>query len=159
MSSLGQNELRTQIYIHITNHILWFMMLIFMMLSIFLSHTLPTLYCSGKFHNNVISALVLTQCLRFRYIKCQLPLTEKVAWPVSDWVRMLITIRYPPSGSLLKICNQTGQLIHCGRDKMATISQTTISNQFSWMKIHEFLLSSLKIFPHGPIKIFQHWFR
>ena len=159
MSSLGQNELRIQIYIHITNHILWFMMLIFMMLSISLSHTLPTLYCSGKFHNNVITALVLTQCLRFRYTKCQVPLTEKVARLVSDLVRMMITIRHPPSGSLLKICNQTGHLIYCGGDNLDTISQTTVSNPFSWMKMYEFLLKVHWFWLMVQLKIFQHRFR
>ena len=32
------------------------------------------------------------------------------------------------------------QLTHWGQDKMATISQTTFSNAFSWIKMHEFCL-------------------
>ena len=31
-------------------------------------------------------------------------------------------------------------LTHCGRDKMAAVSQTTLSKAFSWMKILEFRL-------------------
>ena len=32
------------------------------------------------------------------------------------------------------------ELTHWGRDKMATISQTTVSNAFSWMKMYQFRL-------------------
>ena len=38
-------------------------------------------------------------------------------------------------------------LTHWGRDKMAAVSQTTLSNAFSWMKMLEFRLR----FPKGPI--------
>ena len=43
---------------------------------------------------------------------------------------------------------------HSGLDKIATISQTTISNAFSWMKMYEFRLRfrrSLKLVPKVPI--------
>ena len=39
--------------------------------------------------------------------------------------------------------------LHWGRDKMATIFQTTFSNTFSWMKI--LIQISLKYVPMGPI--------
>ena len=45
-------------------------------------------------------------------------------------------------------------LTNWGRDKIATISQTTFSNAFSWMKIFVFQFSiriSLKFVPKGPI--------
>ena len=43
-------------------------------------------------------------------------------------------------------------LIHLGRDKMAAISQTTISKAFSWMKNIWILIKiSLKFVPGGPI--------
>ena len=43
-------------------------------------------------------------------------------------------------------------LTHWGRDKMAVISQTILSNAFSWMKILEFRLKiSLKFVPESPI--------
>ena len=40
-------------------------------------------------------------------------------------------------------------LTHWGRDKMAAVSQTTLSIAFSWMKMFEF--KSLKFVPEGPI--------
>ena len=43
------------------------------------------------------------------------------------------------------------QLTHWGQDKMDAISQTTLSNAFSWMKIFEFGLNFLKFVPEGPI--------
>ena len=51
-------------------------------------------------------------------------------------------------------------LTHWGRDKMAAISQTTLSNPFSWMKIFEFRITfhwSLLLW--FQLTIFQHWFR
>ena len=42
-------------------------------------------------------------------------------------------------------------LTHWGRDKMAALSQTTRSNAFSWMKMLEFRLFSLKFVHKGSI--------
>ena len=42
------------------------------------------------------------------------------------------------------------ELTHWGRDKMAAVSQTTLSNAFSWMKMLEFRLR-FKFVPKGPI--------
>ena len=51
-------------------------------------------------------------------------------------------------------------LTHWGRDKMATISQTTFSNAFSWMKMYEFRLKFHWSLSLGvKVTIFQHWFR
>ena len=51
-------------------------------------------------------------------------------------------------------------LIHWCRDNMATISQTTLSNAFSWMKILEFWLKfHWSLFIWVQLTIFQHWFR
>ena len=42
-------------------------------------------------------------------------------------------------------------LTHWGRDKMDAISQTTFSNEFSWMKLYEYRLNiPLKFVPQGP---------
>ena len=46
--------------------------------------------------------------------------------------------------------NRMNPLTHCGRHKMAAISQTTDSNAFSWTKMYE-LQISLKFVPSGPI--------
>ena len=51
-------------------------------------------------------------------------------------------------------------LTHWGRDKMATVSQTTLSNAFSWMKMLEFRLRfHWSLFLRVQLTIFQHWFR
>ena len=52
------------------------------------------------------------------------------------------------------------QLTHWGRDKMAVIWQTMLSNAFSWMKMLEFQLKfHWSLFLHVQLTIFQHWFR
>ena len=51
-------------------------------------------------------------------------------------------------------------LTHWGRDKMAAILQTTFSNAFSWMKMHEFHLRfHWSLFLRLELTIFQHWFK
>ena len=51
-------------------------------------------------------------------------------------------------------------LTHWGRDKMAAISQTTLSNVFSWMKMLEFRLKvHWSLFIRIQLTIFQYWFR
>ena len=51
-------------------------------------------------------------------------------------------------------------LTHWGRDKMASISQTTLSNAFSWMKMLEFRFKfHSSLFLRVQFTIFQHWFR
>ena len=51
-------------------------------------------------------------------------------------------------------------LTHWGRDKMDAISQTTLSNTFSWIKMFEFRLKfHWSLFPRVQLRIFQHWFR
>ena len=51
-------------------------------------------------------------------------------------------------------------LTHWGRDKMAAVSQTTISNAFSWMKIYTFRLRfHWSLFERVQLTIFRHWFR
>ena len=52
------------------------------------------------------------------------------------------------------------QITHWGRDKMDDISQTTFSNEFSWMKMHEYRLKfHWSLFLRVLLTIFQHWFR
>ena len=56
--------------------------------------------------------------------------------------------------------NSRPELTHWGRDKMATISQTTLSIAFSWMKMLEFRLNfHWSLFLRVQLTIFQHWFR
>ena len=54
----------------------------------------------------------------------------------------------------------TEMLTHWGPDKMAAISQTTLSNPFSWMKMFELKLKfHWSWFPRVQLTIFHHWFR
>ena len=47
-----------------------------------------------------------------------------------------------------------------GRDKMAAVSQTTLSNAFSWMKMLEFRLKFIwSLFLRVQLTIFHQWFR
>ena len=51
-------------------------------------------------------------------------------------------------------------LTHWGQDKMAAIFQTTFSNGFPWMKMHEFRLTfHWSLFLGVQLTIIQHWFR
>ena len=52
------------------------------------------------------------------------------------------------------------ELTHWGRDKMDAISQTTLSNAFSWIKMCEFRFRfHWSLFLGFELTIFQHWFR
>ena len=54
----------------------------------------------------------------------------------------------------------TEWLTHWGWDKMPTVSQTTYSNAFSWMKMYEFRLRfHWCLFLTFQLILFQHWFR
>ena len=51
-------------------------------------------------------------------------------------------------------------LTQWGRDKVDAISQTTFSNAFSWMKMHEFRLRfHWSLILRFELTIYQHWFR
>ena len=51
-------------------------------------------------------------------------------------------------------------LTHWDRDKMATISQKTLSNAFSWMKMFEFRSKfHWRFFLRVQLPIFRHWIR
>ena len=52
------------------------------------------------------------------------------------------------------------ELTHWSRDKMAASSQTTFSNAFSWMKMHEFCLRfHWSLFLSYELTTFHHWLR
>ena len=51
-------------------------------------------------------------------------------------------------------------LTRWGQDKIDTISQTTFSNAFTWMKMNEFALGfDRRLFLRFESTIFHHWFR
>ena len=51
------------------------------------------------------------------------------------------------------------QITHWGWNQMDAVSQTTVSNEFSWMKMYEFRLRfNWNFFLRVQSTIFQHWF-
>ena len=53
--------------------------------------------------------------------------------------------------------NMDIHLTHCGRDEIVAISQTTLSNAFSWMRMLKFrLLCHCNLFLRVQLTIFQH---
>ena len=83
--------------------------------------------------------------LRIQYVGCW--------WPVLRYIDGLV--QDCSNSSAL-----TMELTHWGQNKMTAISQTTLSNAFSWMKMVQFLLKLHWIlFIRIQLTIFQHWFR
>ena len=69
------------------------------------------------------------------------------SWYNLTW--WLLALSSPDTGGIT--------LTHWGRDKMAAIFVTTISNAFSWMKINKFRLRfHWSLFPRDQLTIFQH---
>ena len=65
-----------------------------------------------------------------------------------------------PVKSLYSLFAVTWFVKHRSREKMAAIFQMTITNAFSWMKMHTFRLRfHWSLFPRVQLTIFQHWFR
>ena len=71
---------------------------------------------------------------------------------------------WPSTISCQDICRHsddiTNLLTHWGRDEMADIFKTILSNAFYWMKIYQFwLIFHLSLFPRVKLTMIQHWFR
>ena len=74
---------------------------------------------------------------------------QAIMWPKTE----LLSVELPGK-------NLCDILTHWGRDKMAAVSQTTLSNAFSWMKMFEFWLKfHWSLFLKVQLTIIQHWFR
>ena len=71
---------------------------------------------------------------------------------------LLTTLILSHQAMFVKDCDQWGKsmLTHSGRDKMAAVLQTTLSNAFSWIKMLEFHWS---LFLRFQLTISQHCFR
>ena len=90
---------------------------------------------------------------------------NKCSWKVS-----LLRVSATRKGVCVYMCLQlfirhtqyyhASVLTHWGRDKMATIFQTTLLNAFSWMKMYQFRFRfHWDLFLRVQLTIFQHWFR
>ena len=106
----------------------------------------------------VPGGLGLSKCVCIQHLLGRLYWSDQVAsWSrtVMDWWRdqVLLEIVYIEY-SVVK------SSAHSGRDKMAAISQTTIWNAFSWIKILKFWLKfHWSLFLMVQLTIFQHWSR
>ena len=58
----------------------------------------------------------------------------------------------------LKAISSSATWTHRDRDKIAAISQTTLSSAFSWMKMFRFKFHR-RLFRRVQLTIFQHWLR
>ena len=78
-------------------------------------------------------------------------------WQCQDisWHSVHYKVRYnlPCSFQHYRMCfdDHMMQLTHWGRDKIDSISQTTFSNAFSWIKMYHFCMISLKCVPKNRI--------
>ena len=102
--------------------------------------------------------------VEFWRIHCYWP-ERTVEWKVElpvIWDAVTL-MRRNCNGSFVKvICVSVADisLTHWDRDKMDAISQTTISNAFSWMTMYEFWLRfHWTLFLGVQLTISQHWFR
>ena len=80
------------------------------------------------------------------------------------WIKIhKVSVRrmnFKMSANWCPFCLGLNVLTHWGRDKMAAISQTTLSNDFFRMKMFEFRLRfHWNLFPRPQLTIFHHWSR
>ena len=134
---------------------------------LFISYPIILKFCLEKSSGTILPCLALnfkrTYWLKTMYI-----------WVRSWWCDCLVTwfcyqmIATPGNKKATPLWPDpylSGQLrsislTHWGRDKMAAVSQTTLSNAFSWMKMYKFrLIFHLSLFPRVQLTILQHWFR
>ena len=109
-----------------------------------ISYYVTNRWCYSKHRN--------TNCFTFRSLgdeKCYL------------LCRNLLIEQFCCCQCVIHFCQSQGVLLtHWDRDKMAAISQTILSNAFSWMKMLEFQLKfHWSLFLRVQLTIFQHWFR
>ena len=104
----------------------------------------------------------------FVRLACNTPFRKEICtflfWMVycGIWVGALwdLWVWYRSRNNIVTHADTFQIFTHWGRDKMDAISQTTLSNAFSWMKMLEFQLKfPWSLFIRGQLTIFQHWFR
>ena len=82
--------------------------------------------------------------------------------PVNSPHKGPVTRKIFPFDDVIMICEILiiTDITHWGRDKMAAISQTTLSSAFSWEKMSEFRLKfHWTLFRRVQLTLFQHCFR
>ena len=80
-------------------------------------------------------------------------------WQAITWTKLLKITQFNVSPDLNEFSRSTAA-INVLIYKMAAVSQTTLSNAFSWMKMLEFRLRfQWSLFLRVQLTIFQHWFK
>ena len=98
-----------------------------------------------------LNVLMAAQCITF-------PNEEEQNFRVKS---VAVITRCNKTWECIHYCSERGRTsTHWGRDKMAAVSQTTLLNAFSLMKMLEFRLRiHWSLFLRVQLTIFQHWFR
>ena len=91
---------------------------------------------------------------RHHGVQCQLQYLACI------WILILHHSKATSDSTIWGLCIIKNYYTHWGRDKMTTVSLTTLSNAFSWMTLLEFRLRfHWSSFLRVQLTIFQHWFR
>ena len=107
---------------------------------------------------------ILIEIYTFSFKKMHLKMSSGKWWPFCLSFNMLIHDPYEKMNSvIMKKPSGYGppdqSWLSWGRDNMAAISQTTLSNTLSWMKSFEFWIKlHWSMFLRVQLTIFQHWF-
>ena len=106
---------------------------------------------SAQFYLCRLAKVMFLNIIRYQHFSNSLRL-------VTSWSNVTVQYAFWTTGpALLHWVSLIHGLKHWGRDKMATIFQTTFSNAFSWVKMHQFWLRfHLILFPRIQLTIFQH---
>ena len=104
--------------------------------------------------------------LAFVWVIHRWPVNSPHKWPVTQKIISIWWRHHDENGVTMATIARTAILVldlsltHWGRYKMAAISQTTLSNVFSWMKMFEFQLQfHWSLFLRFQLTINHHWFR
>ena len=110
--------------------------------------------------NNCDDICVLLSYDYTYYCNCLSVMPSRVNGPIAElteWVHCLLGASSPNQSST---STDDGVLTHRGRDKMAAIFQTTLSNAFSCIKMLEFRLKfHWSLILSVQLTIAHHWFR
>ena len=119
-----------------------------------------------KFHDDTMMGTQLKRCDR----RSNRRTDRRMDWTIhrAAWSQLKIGLNCMLPNMMIFVVNIVSadgpallsDIAHWGRDKMATISQTTLSNAFSWRKMLEFGLKfHWSLFLRVQLTIFQHWLR
>ena len=122
----------------------------------YIAHKAMGLITHPSFHSNITYKRPIKQ-LRNKF--CEILINVK-RHSFTEMQRVMLSASCQQMSLILSLKLNDNALTHWGRDKMADIFQTTVSNAFSWMKMFKFRLRfQWSLFPRVQLTIFQHWVR